>query len=231
MARRRGFFDTPKARIWAGRHLFGGLIRTTVASSKVIFDPPEARARLAGDGALIFVSWHGQGSPALKLLAPDPEKVALLTSPHRDGLIMASAARSLGLTIIEGAGATRKGNRAGGGAMALRKMIRMVNSGGSLMLTADIPPVRGRHVSDGVPMISRMTGRPIMPLAVSSSRRITLKNWDRMQINLPFSRLVVAMGEPIYVPAGEKDLTKYSARLGQALDECLERAKRLADGG
>jgi lysophospholipid acyltransferase (LPLAT)-like uncharacterized protein len=230
MAGRTSMLDTPAARIWAGRHVLGGLIRLTALSSKIVFDPPRSEPQLTGDGPAIMVCWHGQGSPALKLLAPDPAKVALLASTHRDGLIMASAARSLGLSVIEGAGATRPGNTVGGGARALREMIRAVDGGTSLLLTADIPPVRGRNVSDGVAMVARMTGRPMVPFAVSSSRRITLKNWDRMQINLPFSRLVVAMGEPIYVARGEKDLGAVSAGLGVALDECLARAIELADG-
>jgi 3-deoxy-D-manno-octulosonic-acid transferase len=49
-------------------------------------------------------------------------------------------------------------------------------------------------------MIGSRSGRPIVPFAVATSRYRTVNSWDRMTINLPFSKLGIIMGDPIEVP-------------------------------
>ena len=50
-------------------------------------------------------------------------------------------------------------------------------------------------------MLARLSGRPILPVAMTTSRRKVLeKTWDKTTINLPFGRCGVAMGEPVVVP-------------------------------
>ena len=58
----------------------------------------------------------------------------------------------------------------------------------SLALTADVPQVVARR-RPGIVMLARASGRPIYPVAVTTSRRIELDNWDRSEVNLPFGRL------------------------------------------
>jgi len=58
-----------------------------------------------------------------------------------------------------------------------------------------------RKVKHGVVVLAKRTGRPIVPVGVSSAWRITLKKrWDRYTIPLPFTRSVITFGNPIYVP-------------------------------
>jgi hypothetical protein len=51
-----------------------------------------------------------------------------------------------------------------------------------------------------------------------------------MTINLPFSRIGIAMGEPIHVPqeAGARELEIYRQRVEQALNEITAKAYALA---
>jgi lysophospholipid acyltransferase (LPLAT)-like uncharacterized protein len=44
-----------------------------------------------------------------------------------------------------------------------------------------------------------MSGRPILPMAYAASRAWLIK-WDKFVIPVPFSRIVIAVGPPIYVP-------------------------------
>ena len=57
-----------------------------------------------------------------------------------------------------------------------------------------------------------MSGRPIYPVAIATSRRIVLDNWDRTTINLPFGRGALVAGEPIRVPRDADDATLEAAR-------------------
>ncbi len=50
-----------------------------------------------------------------------------------------------------------------------------------------------------------MSGRPIYPVAVTTSRRTELKSWDRAVINKPFGRMACVTGAPIRVAADASD--------------------------
>ena len=47
--------------------------------------------------------------------------------------------------------------------------------------------------------LARLTGAPIIPLAVAAHRKATFNTWDRFELPLPFSRLAVLVGEPLYI--------------------------------
>jgi lysophospholipid acyltransferase (LPLAT)-like uncharacterized protein len=56
----------------------------------------------------------------------------------------------------------------------------------------------------GIVFLAREGQAPIIPVAVAGSRKITFNTWDRFELPLPFSRLVVLVGEPLYVPPGDR---------------------------
>ena len=49
--------------------------------------------------------------------------------------------------------------------------------------------------------MAQLSGRPILPLSYAASRAWKIK-WDRFVIPWPGSRIVLAVGEPVYVPKG-----------------------------
>lgn len=225
----RGLNST-KARHFIGKHILGGYLRLTCATSKFVFDPPHAQQKFSDLMPAIFSSWHGQGMLGMKLV-PKASQLTILTSRHPDGQLVAAAAESFGCAHIDGSGANHKQDEGTGGMVAMREMMRAMKNGQSIGITADIPPIEGRNVSDGVALLARFTGRPIIPYAISSSRRTVLdKVWDKMQINHPFSRVSTVVDEPLYVPRTATDLSPYSQELAKRLDNVLERALLLADG-
>lgn len=62
-------------------------------------------------------------------------------------------------------------------------------------------------------MLARMSGRPIRPVAVATSRFLTFDTWSRFTLNLPFSKLAYLVGDPIYVPADASGAQLEEARL------------------
>jgi lysophospholipid acyltransferase (LPLAT)-like uncharacterized protein len=50
-------------------------------------------------------------------------------------------------------------------------------------------------------LLAQLSGRPMIPLSFAASRAWKIK-WDRFVIPKPFSRIVIAVGEPVYVPKG-----------------------------
>jgi len=94
----------------------------------------------------------------------------------------------------------------------LREMLRALEDGDSVTLTADIPKT-ARVAGVGIVTLARLSGRPIYPVAVVTSRRLTLSNWDRTTIGLPFGRGLVAIGEPVRVARDADPEALEAARL------------------
>jgi 3-deoxy-D-manno-octulosonic-acid transferase len=93
-----------------------------------------------------------------------------------------------------------------------------------------VPPGPARKCGLGIITIGSLSGRPIVPFAVATSRYSAVNSWDRMTINLPFSTLGIAMGDPIHVPpeASREVLEDYRKRVEAALNETTAKAYALA---
>ena len=94
-------------------------------------------------------------------------------------------------------------------------------------MTADLPPGPARKAGDGIVMLARLSGRPIVPVAATTRARIQLNNWDKFTINLPFSKGALVWGEPIYVPrdADPEMLEEVRRRVEEELNAVSEEAE------
>ena len=106
----------------------------------------------------------------------------------------------------------------------MRELLRQLESGASVALTADVPK-RARVAGLGIVALAKLSGRPIVPTAVVTSRRVQFNTWDRATLGLPFSRAVVVAGDFIRVPPDADDAAMERARLAvqQGLDEAHRR--------
>ena len=48
-------------------------------------------------------------------------------------------------------------------------------------------------------MLAQITGKPILPIAVAHSLKFTFRTWDSFELPLPFSRVAIVYGEPVFV--------------------------------
>ena len=230
-AERPGLKDHPFVRWFTGAVLIGGYLRLIKATSKVVFDPPDAWERIKADWPVIGVSWHGQSNLAYACI-PETGNLALLISNHPDGRMAAAMARSFGYLTIDGSGASERQGHGTGGLTAFRNMLKALRGGTTLFATADIPPVPGRNVSQGMITLARRSGRPVWAIATASSRRRVLERaWDKMQVNYPFSTIAFAAEGPLWMTDAAVSDEAYAAQLKGMLDRALERALAIADAG
>ncbi len=84
----------------------------------------------------------------------------------------------------------------------------------------------------GIVTLARMSGRPIVPLAVATGRFITLPTWSRFTVNLPFTKLAMVAGEPIHVPrdADEAAMEECRQRVEAGMNAATGRAYELSGG-
>jgi lysophospholipid acyltransferase (LPLAT)-like uncharacterized protein len=192
-------------------------------TSRTVLEPADIYERIIPNLPVIIAMWHGQHFMVPFIRRDHPAKV--LVSRHRDGEINAIAAARLGVGTIRGSGDTGGRFDLKGGVGAFQVMLATLQEGCSVALTADVPKV-ARVAGIGIIKLAQLSGRPILPAAVVTSRRKVLDNWDRTAINLPFSRLAMVAGDPITVPADADSATLESSR--QALETSLNRASARA---
>lgn len=178
--------------------LVAGYLKLVWTTNRVVYDPPDLYEQLDPQLPAIFTFWHGQHF-MMPFIRRDYHKAKVLISRHRDGQINALAVEKLGMETVRGSGDHGKEFMRKGGFTAFKEMLKALASGYNMALTADVPKV-SRVAGLGIVMLARTSGRPIVPVAIATSRFIQLKNWDRSAINLPFGRSIIATSDPIYVP-------------------------------
>ncbi|HET7164082.1 MAG TPA: DUF374 domain-containing protein, partial [Pseudolabrys sp.] len=118
----------------------------------------------------IIAMWHGQHFMAPFIKRKDPRhRTKVLISRHRDGEINARAAERLNIGTIRGSGAHNGEFYRKGGAAAFAEMLKALNDGYNIAMTADVPKV-ARVAGFGVVKLAQHSGRPIYAVAMASSR-------------------------------------------------------------
>ncbi len=199
-------------------------------TSSFALEPPDIYETVKPDLPVIVAMWHGQHflMPFIKL---KDHRAKTLISHHRDGAFNAVAAEWLGVGVIRGSGTHGQDFDRKGGTSAFREMLVALEEGYNVALTADVPKV-ARVCGLGIVKLASMSGRAIYPLAVATSPRRTLENWDRSVVHFPFSRGARVAGSPIRVPPNADDETLEKARLAveASLNAATARAYEIVDG-
>jgi Uncharacterized protein conserved in bacteria len=150
------------------------------------------------DFPVIFTFWHN------RILAitiahmrgywhRERKGVNVLTSPSRDGEILAQVMAQFRMGAIRGS-SSRRGSR------ALMECTDWLKSGGDLAVTPDGPKGPRYKLGPGLILLAQTTGARILPMHVKFSRALTLKSWDGFRIPLPFSRVDVTIGPYETIP-------------------------------
>ena len=143
----------------------------------------------------IYVVWHGR-----ILLLPylyGRRRAHVLASRSRDGELVARFARSFGFEVV-------RGSSSRGGAEALRRLARSLRDGRDVVVVPDGPRGPREMVKAGVVTLARISGAPIVPMALGASAEWRLSSWDEFRIPKPFTRCVVRFGDPIHVVGADR---------------------------
>ena len=203
-------------------------LRFVWLTSRTVLEPADIYEQMQSRLPVIIAMWHGQHFMVPFIRRNYAAKV--LVSRHRDGEMNAVAAERLGVGTIRGSGDASGRFDLKGGVGAFQTMLTTLAEGCSVAMTADVPKV-SRVAGIGIVKLAQLSGRAILPVALVTSRRKVLDNWDRTTINLPFSRLAMVGGEIVTVPADADGDTLESCRqaLERTLNRTTARAYELAD--
>jgi len=189
-------------------------------------------ALIDGEWPAIFALWHGQHL-LVPYAAPRERKFTSLVSRSADAEINARVLARAGIEVIRGSGGreTRMVSEKGG-VKALLGMRDALRNGVNVVMIADISKGEARLAGEGIVALARISGRPIVPVALATSRRRVLeKTWDKTTINLPFGTRSVRLAPPIFVPAkaGKEELAEKRMQVTAELNRVTEEAMRAVE--
>jgi lysophospholipid acyltransferase (LPLAT)-like uncharacterized protein len=149
-------------------------------------------------GPVVITFWHNRIlAITLAFLRRYPFKlrggVTVLTSPSKDGEILAGVVRGLGMGAVRGSSSRR-------GSQALRELVTLIENGSDIAVTPDGPRGPRYKLGPGVISLAQLTGAPLVPMHARFSRCLRLKTWDEFMIPLPFSTISVTVDDMISVP-------------------------------
>jgi lysophospholipid acyltransferase (LPLAT)-like uncharacterized protein len=182
----------------------------------------------------IIALWHGQHllTPAYY---PKGRPLVAMVSRSADAELNALMIEKFGIEAVRGSGGRDSARHLDkGGAKALIALKKSLVAGKNVAMIADIPHGTPRDAGLGIVLLARLSGRPILPAAIATSRRKVLeKSWDKTTINLPFGRSAVIVGPPVFVPADADDaeMERKRQEVTASLNAATAEAYRLVDGG
>jgi len=168
-------------------------------------------------GKVLYAFWHGR--MLILSYSHRRKKIQVLISQHRDGEIIARIIGRLGFGTV-------RGSTTHGGFKAILQMANKAKAGYDIAITPDGPKGPAFKVQLGTAYIAQKSNIPIIPITNSAKRRWTLKSWDEFIIPQPFSKAVVLIGKPIYVPAGlsPEEIDLKNLELERNLSQLTEKA-------
>ena len=120
--------------------------------------------------------------------------VTVLTSPSKDGEILAQLVGAFGMKAVRGSSSRR-------GSGALLELVRLIRGGRDIAITPDGPRGPRYSLGPGIILLAQSTGVRIVPAHASFSRCVRMKTWDGFIIPLPFSKVSVTLEGALTIPA------------------------------
>ncbi len=154
-------------------------------SAEGVWDAPKETR-----GGVIVCFWHSRItlSPACwPLKRAQPPRALISLSP--DGQFIAGAVQKLGFPAIRGS-SQKAGDPTNdkGGSSAFRDVLKWIKSSGGVAITPDGPRGPVEEMKDGVPMLGRLSGVPVLFVGLAVNPSIRLKSWDNAMLPIPFGK-------------------------------------------
>ncbi|QBX37780.1 DUF374 domain-containing protein [Brevundimonas sp. S30B] len=167
-------------------------------------------------GGVLCAFWHsriGLAPACWPLDRATPAKGLISLSP--DGQFIAKAVGRLGFPAIRGSSANKdKADRAKGGTQALRDGLKQLKVG-ALAITPDGPRGPARRMAEGLPLLAKLSGAPVLFIGLSCKPAIRLNSWDKAVLPLPFGRGAIVWDVADYPTGAElpEVVADWTARL------------------
>lgn len=186
-----------------------GFIRTLGMSWRVRLDDPHGYADpFKWRHPLIWAFWHNRvaGMPLVYEKWFRHRQAVVLTSPSKDGEILARTMHRFHLGAVRGSSSRR-------GARAMVELAGAIKSGKDVIFTPDGPRGPRYNLHPGLIQLAALTATPVVPIVVEYSRYKAMRSWDAFRIPLPGATVTAHMLEAIPVPPRPDEVVFEEMRL------------------
>jgi lysophospholipid acyltransferase (LPLAT)-like uncharacterized protein len=152
-------------------------------------------AALISRGPTLITCWHFAFPTVIYRFRG--HNALVMVSRSRDGEWAARVVQHLGFRCF-------RGSPGKGGSTALKQLISNIKGtpgGGFIADGSQGPP---RIAQKGILLLARYSGAPLMPVSVAADPCWHFPSWDRTVLAKPFSKIVMAFGQPMLI---ERDIT------------------------
>ena len=208
----------PAAR-WLGR-IVPPLLRGLYRSWRIRCEGFEVLdAELAAGRRVLLATWHGRLLTVMAHFGPRYTPHVMI-SQSRDGDRISAVAARFGVVPM-------RGSSSRGGARALLQAVRVLEKGHVIGHVVDGPRGPAGEIKPGLMLLAQRAGASLVPAYAASRHHWTAeRSWDRMEVPLPFTRVLFRLGPPRRVPEelGEEDLEALRLAFEREMREGYARA-------
>jgi lysophospholipid acyltransferase (LPLAT)-like uncharacterized protein len=166
-------------------------IRVLIKTLRIKILNGEAVSGLAAEKKnFVSAFWHG--SMMIGWYINRKNNAAALVSRSKDGDVLAGTLEKWNYNVVRGSSST-------GGNDALTGMVLLLREGYSLAITPDGPRGPIYKMKAGAVIAAKKSDVPLILAGIGIGKKIVLKSWDRFEVPLPFSRVIVNYSDPLYV--------------------------------
>jgi len=151
------------------------------------------RELVQSERPFILAFWHNRFFMAPHGVLNSRPRSLALASHSKDGEYVANVLGKMGFHRPTRGSSSRGANE------ALRTAIGYLQDGLVLGVTPDGPKGPRYEAKNGVVLMAKRAGVPIVPFCYNATRKFQFNSWDRFIAPLPCSKLVFVYGDPIDV--------------------------------
>lgn len=183
-----------------------------------LIEPDSLLQDLKDRKPFVLAHWHGDELVLLSIITR--YRLATIASTSKDGELMATILKWLGVKLSRGS-STR------GGVQALKGLLKLVKDGYNCSFAVDGPKGPIYKVKPGVFELSRTISAPIYAAGVYCDRAIHFpKSWNKTFLPKPFAKVVIIWVGP--QPAVSRDVDPRNPDLALELEGLLDHARQQA---
>lgn len=181
------------------------------------------RARWARGEQAIVAFWHNR--LLLLPLIASGVPMCIMVSHHRDGEMMTNVLNAWGVSTV-------RGSASRGAVSGFLRLVGAYRHGENLAVLPDGPRGPRYIAKPGIVHLAKAVAAPVYPMAYAPSRCVRLRSWDQLIIPLPFARIMIEIGTPLFVPAhaDEDQLGHCRVELERALNALTQSVDAKAAG-
>ncbi len=146
------------------------------------------------DKPAVIAFWHGELLMAILGYIEFRKGVEIdsMISDHSDGEMIARVIKLFGGGVV-------RGSSTKGGIKALKGAFKTLELKRDLGITPDGPKGPRHSVAEGIVLIARKKGVPVVTINCKPSSYWQFDSWDKFVLPKPFSTLNLYIGEPLYL--------------------------------